>query len=274
MGILLALTSAIVWGTGDFAGGFATRRGGQFQVLALSALSGIVLLVVLAWATGEAPPSLASSGWAASAGLVGAVGLACLYRGLAIGNAATVAPTAAVVTATLPVVFASLTAGLPKATQIAGFALALAGIWLVARTTSSSRSGESGLKLAVIAGCGFGAFLTLIAQVEPGLVFGPLAVARSLTLVTACLATVVSRQSFPGLFSNPVALLAGMFDAGGNVFYLLARQHTRLDVAAVLSSLYPAATVVLARVISSEPVTRMQWFGAAVCLAAIGLITA
>lgn len=274
MGILLALTSAIVWGTGDFAGGFATRRGGQFQVLALSALSGIVLLVVLAWATGEAPPSLASSGWAASAGLVGAVGLACLYRGLAIGNAATVAPTAAVVTATLPVVFASLTAGLPKATQIAGFALALAGIWLVARTTSSSRSGESGLKLAIIAGCGFGAFLTLIAQVEPGLVFGPLAVARSLTLVTACLATVVSRQSFPGLFSNPVALLAGMFDAGGNIFYLLARQHTRLDVAAVLSSLYPAATVVLARVISSEPVTRMQWFGAAVCLAAIGLITA
>ena len=104
--------------------------------------------------------------------------------------------------------------------------------------------------------------------------FGPLAVARSITLVTACLATVVSRGSFPGLFSNPVALLAGMFDAGGNVFYLLARQHTRLDVAAVLSSLYPAATVVLARVISSEPVTRMQWFGAAVCLAAIGLITA
>lgn len=274
MGILLALTSAIVWGTGDFAGGVATRRGGQFQVLALSALSGIVLLLVLAWATGEAPPSLTSSGWAASAGLVGAVGLACLYRGLAIGNAATVAPTAAVVTATLPVVFASLTAGLPKATQISGFGLAMAGIWLVARTTSSSQTGKSGLKLAVIAGCGFGAFLTLIAQVEPGLVFGPLAVARSITLVTACLATVVSRESFPGLFSNPVALLAGIFDAGGNVFYLLARQHTRLDVAAVLSSLYPAATVVLARVISSEPVSRMQWFGAAVCLAAIGLITA
>ena len=246
MGILLALTSAIVWGTGDFAGGVATRRGGQFQVLALSALSGIVLLLVLAWAMGEAPPSLASSGWAASAGLVGAVGLACLYRGLAIGNAATVAPTAAVVTATLPVVFASVTAGLPKTTQIAGFALALAGIgwWRAPRRAALQ---EERLAAGVIAGCGSARFSRSRVEPEAGVGRWRLRAASLVAAAPSCAA------KHSRLFSNGQAP-RGRFDAGGSILPAGASAHTA-DVAAVLSSLYPVATVVLARVISSEPVT-------------------
>lgn len=273
IGIVLALTSALIWGSGDFAGGLATRRGGQFEVLALAALSGIAILVGCLWLTGEALPSLTDMAWAASAGLTGAVGLASLYRGLATGSAATVAPAAAVVTAALPAVFSSLTSGLPKPLQLAGFVIAFVGIWLVARSASSERAPVSGLRFAFVAGIGFGSFLILIAQVPATLVFGPLAVARVVMFLTAISILVARGSRLPSLTSNPVALLAGVLDAGGNVFYMLARQHTRLDIAAVLSSLYPVATVVLARVISGDSVSRSQWVGAAVCLLAVVLIT-
>lgn len=263
-----------MWGSGDFAGGVAARRSHQFQVLALSALSGIVLLLACGVARRETVPPPSSLMWAAAAGLSGAGGIAALYRGLAIGSAAIVAPTAAVITAALPVVFSGLTSGLPHPSQLAGFIVAIAGIWLVARTNESSTPSTPGLQLAVIAGVGFGGFLILIAQVHSELVFLPLAVTRGMTLVAA-LALLVGRGiAVPAMTANPIALLAGVLDAGGNVLFLFARQHTRLDIAAVLSSFYPVATVVLARVILHERVTATQWIGAAVCLAAVALITA
>ncbi len=276
MGILLALTGAFVWGSGDYAGGLATRRGHQLHVLALSALSGVVALLALSWASAEGLPSRRSTAWAAAAGAANSVGLASLYRGLARSRAATVAPTAAVITAAVPLVFSTMTAGLPRPTELAGFALAIVGIWLVAQISTSTRSEsrDRGLGLAILAGCGFGAFLTMIAQVQPDLVFGPLGVSKAVMLVGACVLIFWQRQALPSLLSSPLALLAGAFDAGGNVLYLMARQHVRLDVAAVLSSLYPVATILLARVVSGEPVTRQQWVGTAVCLAAVGLITA
>src|SRR5262245_46212347 len=168
--------SALVWGSGDFSGGVATRRSGQLEVLALSALSGIGMLGLCAWLSHEGMPAPSGVAWAAGAGLAGAVGLSCLYRGLADGNAATVAPTAAVVTAALPAVFSALTVGLPRPLQVAGFVVAAAGIWLVARTPGGRGAAASGLMLALAAGVGFGGFLVLIAQVDAALVFTPLAV--------------------------------------------------------------------------------------------------
>ena len=271
IGILFALASAAVWGSGDFAGGIATRRSHQFQVLALSALSGTVLLGIVALAL-ETMPSASSLIWAALAGVAGAIGIASLYRGLAVGGAAVVAPIAAVVTAVLPVIFAAFTVGFPRASQLLGFMLALAGIWLVTRTPANEGVSRTGLRLAVVAGTGFGAFLILISQVERNLVFGPLAMARTVMLGTAIVLMLSRRIPLPSPTSNYLALLAGALDAGGNVFYLLARQHTRLDVAAVLSSLYPIATVALARAVSNERVRAAQWVGVGICLASVALI--
>jgi len=79
--------------------------------------------------------------------------------------------------------------------------------------------------------------------------------------------------TIPAVTANPIALVAGVLDAGGNVLFLFARQYTRLDVAAVLSSFYPVATVVLSRIVLNERVTASQWVGAVVCLAAVALIT-
>lgn len=127
--------------------------------------------------------------------------------------------------------------------------------------------------LAFLSGIGFGGFFVFIAQVDRGQVFAPVLVARIVTLCIAFVMLKLRRIPTPGLTSNPIALLAGVLDTGGNVFYLLATQFTRMDVAAVLSSLYPASTVFLATIILKEKVTRAQWVGVGVCLAAVVLIT-
>ena len=206
-------------------------------------------------------------------GVAGAVGIAALYRGLALGSAATVAPTAAVITAVFPVIVGAMTGGLPSVWQGAGFLVAMAGIWLVAGSGSGAEQSGSALRLAVVAGLGFGGFLVLVARVQADTVFLPLAVARSVTFITALAILRARGVVLPAPGAHPVALLAGALDTGGNVLFLLARQHTRVDIASVLSSFYPVATVALARLLLGEPVTRTQWIGAAACLIAVGLIS-
>lgn len=274
IGVLLAISSALVWGSGDFCGGRAATKSDPFQVLALAGISGIALLLVASRVAGEPLTLDTSLLWAAAAGLAGGGGIVALYSGLAVGSAATVAPLAAVAAAVMPVLFASLTLGPPGRVQLLGFLMALAGIWLVTRGTPQGEASRAGVRYGMLAGLGFGAFLILIAQVELQAVYVPLAVARVMMLLTAVSVLAIRRTPFPGLFSNPFGLLAGCLDAGGNVLYLLARQHVRVDIAAVLSSLYPVSTVVLARLVTREPVGRTQWAGAAICLAAVALIAA
>lgn len=274
LGILLALTSAAVWGSGDFSGGFATRKTSQFQVLALSALSGIGILVVCALIWRESLPSRMGAIWAMLGGAAGALGMASLYKALSMGNAASVAPTSGVIGAALPVAFSIISQGLPGTTRLAGFFLAFIGIWLVSQTKAGEgRVSRQGFILACLAGIGFGVFFIMIAMVDPGKIFSPLIVARSVTFGIALILLWSNRLPLPALNANPIALLAGVLDAGGNVFYVLARQFTRFDVAAVLSSLYPATTVLLASLLLKERISRAQWFGVAICLAAIALIT-
>jgi drug/metabolite transporter (DMT)-like permease len=273
LGVIFALTSACVWGGADFSGGFATRRSNQFQVLALAALSGMLILAICAVLWRESFPGGQSIVLAMLGGLAGAVGLAALYRGLSMGYVASVAPTAAVIGAALPVLFSILFEGTPSTAHLAGFALALLGIWLVSRpSTGDTAISRQGFLLACLAGLGFGGFFILIGQVEPGKIFVPLIVARAVEFCTAVLLIRFNRLSFPSLASNPFGLLAGMLDAGGNVFYLLARQFVRLDVAAVLSSMYPVTTILLAGLVLKEKVTRSQGIGILICLLAIALI--
>jgi drug/metabolite transporter (DMT)-like permease len=273
VGIALALACAAVWGAGDFSGGLAARRSGQLQVLTLSASSGIVLLLASALLRGESFPSGGTALWAGLAGLSGTVGLGCLYRGLSFGNAAMVAPTAAVITAALPVVFTLVTEGRPGYWQAAGFAVAIGGIWLVAAAGRAVDVSQPGFRLAVLAGAGFGGFLILIGQVPAGPVFVPAAVTRGVMLVTVVTLLRLRSAALPALASNPAALVAGLFDAAGNVFYLFAKEYARLDVVAVLSSLYPVTTVLLAHLVTKEHVSGVQWIGMAVCLLAVALIT-
>jgi drug/metabolite transporter (DMT)-like permease len=271
-GILLALASASIWGAADFLGGIAARRVHHFQVVALSALSGVAMLVVCAIGWREPIPPGASIVWAALAGASGGFGIAMLYRGLSLGNAALVAPTASVVGAVLPVAAGILFDGWPGGWQVAGFSSAIAGIWLVAKSAPATAASLRGLRIAVLAGLGLGGFLVLIARVPPDLVFGPLIVSRLVSLGGAIAMLSARSASLPALAASPVAVATGILDAGGNVFYVLARQHVRLDVAAVLSSLYPMSTVLLARLVLKEQMTVVQAIGVLLCLLGVALI--
>src|SRR5215212_2261349 len=137
---MFGLASALSWGAGDFSGGVAAKRAPVFGVLAIGHAAGLLLLIGLALLWGEPLPSAADLGWGLVAGLAGAVGLASLYRALAIGQMGIVAPLSAVLTAALPALFGVLTEGLPGALKLVGFVLALLGIWLVAGTDTSAGS--------------------------------------------------------------------------------------------------------------------------------------
>ena len=276
-GVLLALSSALVWGAGDFIGGVAARRTGHLHVLALSAFSGVVMLVASALLWGERIVSSRDLMWAIPAGLSGAAGIANLYRGLSLGNAATVAPIAAVIGAAVPVIVGVLTESWPPLTQAMGFGLAICGIWFVTgsarREPRSGNQSRDGLRLAILAGAGFGGFFVFMARVPEGTVFLPLSVARVIGVLAAVLLIKARDMPLPSLTSSPAALAAGLFDAGGGVFFVLAKEWTRFDVAAVLSSLYPVSTVLLARLIQKERITWRQWMGVGLCLMAVGLMT-
>jgi drug/metabolite transporter (DMT)-like permease len=273
-GVFLALTSAFVWGGADFSGGFAARRNSQYQVLVLSALSGLLLLALAALFRRESFPPPQGVAWAMLAGVTGGLGIAGLYRALSIAPAAIIAPTAGVIGAALPVLFSGLTQGLPSATTQLGFGLAFAGIWTVAGSSvTSSPATRRGFTLACLSGLGFGGFFISLGQVGGERVFTPLVITRTLTLATGLLLVRWGRLPLPSINANPPALLAGVLDAGGNLLYFMALQYIRLDIAAVLSSLYPASTVLLAAVLLKERISPRQGLGVLVCLAAVVLIT-
>lgn len=275
--IVYGLASAVSWGAGDFSGGVATKRNHVYGVVLLSQTVGIIFLVGLAWLMVEPLPMSIDLVYGAVAGVGGTIGLVALYRGLAGGRMGIVAPLAAVITAVLPVMISILVEGVPGTSQLIGFGFALAAVWLISAQNGrlvEFRRGELGL--AVLAGIGFGVFLILIDRVNPGAILWPLVAARvaSISLLVILIVVIAPFRGRPTAAGWPVIILAGIFDSGGNAFFALATQTGRLDVAAILSSLYPAATIALAWFILKERLLPQQWGGVAAALMAILLISA
>jgi drug/metabolite transporter (DMT)-like permease len=273
LGSLIAILAAAAWGAGDFMGGLATRKNSPYQVVVLVSISGLIILLGAMLLRGETWPTPHDTLWAITASLSGTIGIAALYRGLASAQAALVAPTASVVGVALPVILSTIISGPPSAEKWAGIAIGALGIWLV--SSASHRAGgdnKRALLLALLAGLGFGGFFILIAQVEPGSIFAPLVVSKITSLVFALIILRLQRIRLPALRNNWLALSAGLFDASGNVFFLLATQLTRLEFAAVLSSMSPAMTVLLASLVTKQRVLPLQKVGVTICLAAIVLI--
>ncbi len=271
--VIFGLAASLCWGSGDFNGGLASRRANASTVVIAAYAAGFVLLVVLALLWRESFPAQLDIVWGGVAGLAGAIGLISFYSALSIGRMGIAAPISAVLTAGLPVLFSAFTEGLPSLLQLGGFVLALLAIALISRPERSKGRPE-GIGLALLAGIGFGCFFILISRVNSAETFWPLAVAR-FTSVLFLLIVVRLRQqpTLPGMSVAPLILLAGVLDAFGNVFFVLATHSGRLDVAAVLSSLYPAATVILAALFLRERVTRIQAVGILLALIAVPMIS-
>jgi drug/metabolite transporter (DMT)-like permease len=273
--IFSGLASAACWGAGDFSGGVATRRSSVYTVVIISQLVGATCLVGLAWLLLEPFPILSDALYSGAAGISGAIGLVALYHGLASGRMGIIAPVAAVVTAIVPVIFSLFTEGAPASQQLAGFGLALLAVWLISRPTGDTQAQLRDLVLAVVAGLGFGLFFILIDGVSQGAILWPLVAARIASIsVLFLVVTFMQRREAPALTQLPIIALAGIFDTGGNAFFVLAAQAGRLDIAAVLSSLYPASTILLARFILKERLSSQQWAGVIAALLAVVLISA
>ncbi len=272
----LGLASAASWGGGDFAGGLASRRARASGVVIASQAVGIALLVLVAVVTREGMPAPGQLGWAALAGANGALGLYALYTALASGRMAIAAPVSGVVGAVVPVLVGAAVEGPPGALRLAGFGLALAGVWLLAAQAGGTRAASAReLVLPVLAGVSVGLFLVFIHQAGGAGVLWPLTVARATSMgLLASIGVVSGTFQLPGRAAVGLTCLAGVLDTGGNAFFALAAQAGRLDVAGVLSSLYPAATVALACLLLGERLTPRQAVGAAAALAAIACVAA
>jgi drug/metabolite transporter (DMT)-like permease len=268
------LAAAASWGAGGFTGGLSARQASVFSVAPFSRVTGIAAQIAFALALGERAPSQASLLWAAAAGVAGSVGLIALYQSLAVGKMGINSPLTGVLAAAFPVLVAALTLGVPPAVRLSGFALAVAGIWCLSRPAGAMQR-PRGLGLAALSGLGFGGFYVLISQVRGPSVFWPLAVATATALLIMVGLSAVRRQPLcPPRGVIGVALLAGILDAGGNACFVLAAHAGRVDVAAVLGSLYPAFTVLLARVVLDERLSRTQTVGLVAAIAALPLIAA
>ena len=274
IGVLCGLLSGIVWGGADFSGGLAARRDGQFKALAASTLSSLILLTGLSIVRWEITLATEDLLWALAAGAGVALGIGGLYSGLAVGNAAVVASTSAVVGAVLPVLVGSLFEGFPGAVKTAGFLVGIGGIWLVTKTASGMDAGERrGLWLAILSGVGFGSFYVLIAQVQRGTPFAPLAIAKASAMGLGLLVLLFRKERIPSVRGTPISWLAGVLDAGGSVLFFIAQQNTRLDIATVLTSMHSVSTVLLARLIIGEQVSKTQWLGVVLCLVSASLVS-
>jgi drug/metabolite transporter (DMT)-like permease len=261
---------------------------------------GLVFNLVVAFAWRDPWPGTVSMMWGVAAGLVGAVGLVALYRALAIGTMGINAPVAAVVTGILPVAFTFLTLGLPTRLQLGGFVLALIAIWLIAMP-SGDLGRPRGLGLAVLAGVGFSGFLLFIKLAGTVAKFWPLVGARAASLLF--MVVLVSgmnagarRSRHRGRDADATGgsrgteslmvgwgslrtywramVFCGIFDSLGNILFVYAATRGRLDIAAVLSSLYPASTLILARAILKERIGKVQAAGIALALASVAMIAA
>ncbi len=267
-----SLTAVGVWGASDFLGGVGARRANAFLFTAIVHLSGLVLVGTLALATHAAFPGNASLAWSLLAGAVGGFALALFYRSLASGNMGLVAPVAAVLGAAIPSIVTAFAEGFPGYRHVFGFILAGIGVWLISRTEAGAGRPE-GLGMAVLAGIGFAGFYLCIHQAGSASALWVAASSRFASLLVT--ATIVLFGRHLRAVAAPVlgiALVAGILDISGTAVFIRASQIGRLDAAVVLSSLYPAVTVVLARIFLHEHFSRARTIGMFAALAAVPMI--
>jgi len=270
----------VSWGLSDFLGGFQSRRHPLLAVLVLSQVLAFLILVVAVLAGAPTDHDAAATLWAAGTGGLGLLGLVAFYRALAIGTMSIVAPVSAT-GVVIPVLVGLASGERPSTLQLAGIVLAGAGVVLASRSAPSEdeaarRTGRTAIGLALIAAIGFGSFFAGIDRAEEtGDVAWVLLSARTadvLLLLAACAVVRPRLPTAPGALGAIAAV--GVFDLLANLLFVLAAGRGLLSVVGVLGSLYPAFTVLLARIVLHERLTRAQGAGVLVTLAGVVALAA
>lgn len=278
MGIFFALLSSLLWGTSDFLGGTASRRLSPIGVVTVSEAVGLAAPLTWAIATGAFSSPTGYVGWALMAAVAGTTGIVAFYRALATGTMGVIAPIASL-GVIVPVAVGIAQGDRPSALQGAGIVIAIVGVILAGgpelRVQGQSRAAAAQpLILAGVAALGFGLVFVALDHGARTSTVMTLVVMRStsvvLLLVVACL---TGRQQLQvGVRNLPMLAVIGIFDVGANATFAFASRHGLLSLVAVLSSLYPAVTVILARSIHAERLRRIQIAGVLSALAGVCLI--
>ncbi len=272
---LLGVATAALFGSGDFFGGLASRRSPALAVTGVVYAVGVVVFAVLLFALRPEAVTSTDLVWGAASGLAGTVGIIALYAALAIGRMSIVAPITAALSGAGPALF-DLARGVQlKPVTLAGLALALVAVIIVSTTTGTVE--EHGMPplavaLSVLAGASFAASLVSLSLTMPASGFAPLLIARVVGTVVMGVALVARRRSMSlDVPAVRMAATAGLLDAGANITMISAIRIGPLAVASVVGSLYPVATMLLARMVLGERLKRHQAFGVGLALAAVVL---
>jgi drug/metabolite transporter (DMT)-like permease len=267
------LAAVLAWGTSDFLGGYATRRANAFLFTVVVNLGGLLLVATLASATHAPFPSARSAAWVLAGGISGGAALAIFYRALSSGRMGLTAPVAAVLGAAIPAVVSMFTEGLPGRIPLVGFALAATGLWLITRTEDGGK--PEGIGLAVLAGIGFASFYLCIHKAGDASALWIASLTRAGGLIiTSLIVLLVGKFRDISPAGVRWGVLTGCIDSLGTILFVYASQTGRLDEAVVISSLYPAVTVLLARLFLKEHFTRWKFVGLLAALAAVPMIAA
>jgi drug/metabolite transporter (DMT)-like permease len=279
----LGLAASFFWGASDFLGGLATRKAHVFLVVAVAHSLSLGMLLLLAWVTHSPPPPEHYALWGLCAGGFGGAALILYYQALSLGDMGLTTAVTGLLTAVVPEIYSFATQGSPKSSQIAGFVLAAAAIGLIAYVPAG-KPRPLGLSLAILAGLGFGVFLVVLkVGSSRGLVW-QLIYSRIASATLACAvslwmlvrpgkeAAIWRKEAGDNRFLW-IAGSAGAIEAAGSLLYMRAAREGRLDVAAVLASLYPVVTILLAAWFLKERTTSSQALGMGLALAAVVLVS-
>ena len=274
MPYLLALSSSLLWGAGDFLGGTVSRRLPAVAVVGVSQALALLVFATVAGINGEAAQGMPAIGWwwAAAAGIAGLVGLVAFYAALAGGTMGVVAPIAAL-GVVVPVGAGLLAGERPSAVQLAGAVLGLLGGVLASGPELRGGAPRRPVVLALVAGVSFGLVLLFLARGSEESPLLTLVGMRTTSVSVLVVAALVAR-SLGGVRRADLAVLGliGLLDGGANLTYAIATTAGLLSLVAVLASLYPAVTVVLARLVHHERMTRVQDVGVAAAVIGVVLV--
>ncbi len=277
MPLVLALLSSLLLGSADFVGGLSARRARAAVVVVWSNGVGLLTAVLLVLTIFPGRPGPADLVWGCLAGVSGSLGAVLLYRALARGVMALVAPVSAAAAATIPVAVGLGTGEQLTGPATVGVGAALLSVVLISRTPGRQRptSGRTtqGLLCAALSGVSFGVFLVLLAQTSTGSSLWPLVGARCSSIAVLLGVLLLRRGSLrmPAPAAR-LALLSGILDMASSVFYLIAVRGGELAVIGLLASLSPLGTVVLARILLKEPIRTVQGIGAALAMGSVMLL--
>lgn len=285
---LLALLAALLWGGGDFSGGMSVKNAGgsmdgALRVVLLSHTMSFSVLLAVAWLRGDPFPHGAALAWGLVAGVTAGVSLTCFYIALSRGAMGASAALSGLLAAAIPAGVSAVSEGAPGWLRIAGFVVAGAAIWMIAAGPNEEATPASTgtFWLAMVGGVGFGIYFVALKLAGTTGVIWPLATARmgSLGVCSLMLAGLASRGisgEAQGQVTRRVVLWAAstaLLDSSGNLLFIAATRAGRLDVAAVLASLYPASTILMAAWMLRERPTRRQGWGMAVAALAVVMVT-